>query len=123
MSHYENEIERLDLGGLIFDLSGKAEGLAYHASMGVKMYVTPKVFLSIGGGLGGSDQSISFELMTIKQEEDDFLPSYQVFAGVEYFPVDHFRIGLRYRWTKMEGMNLFSSQELHLAELSVGYSH
>ena len=123
MSHYENEIERLDLGGLIFDLSGKAKGLAYHASMGMKMYVTPKVFLSIGGGLGGSDQSISFELMTIKKEEDDFLPSYQVFAGVEYFPVDHFRIGLRYRWTKMEGMNLFSSQELHLAELSVGYSH
>ena len=123
LSHYENEIEQLDLSGLLFDLTGKTEGVAYHASIGAKMYVTPKLFLSLGGGLGGSDQSISFELMTITQEDDEFLLSYQVFAGLEYFPVDHFRIGLRYRWTKMEEMNLFSSQELHLCELSVGYSH
>jgi opacity protein-like surface antigen len=61
--------------------------------------------------------------MEVVQQEDDVLLSYQVFAGLEYYPTDHFRIGLRYRWMLSEGMDLFSSQELHLGELSLGYSH
>ena len=124
LSYYENEIKKLDLtDGLVFDLFGDVKGLSYHASIGAKMYINTRSFLSFGAGVGASDQSVSFELMEVVQQEDDVLLSYQVFAGLEYHPTDHFRIGLRYRWMLSEGMDLFSSQELHLGELSLGYSH
>jgi opacity protein-like surface antigen len=124
LSYYENEIKKLDLtDGLVFDLFGDVKGLSYHASIGAKMYINTRSFLSFGAGVGASDQSVSFELMEVVQQEDDVLLSYQVFAGLEYYPTDHFRIGLRYRWMLSEGMDLFSSQELHLGELSLGYSH
>ena len=119
LSHYENAIEQLNVGGMTLDLDGEARGLAYHASIGSKIYITSNAFFFLAGGLGASDQSIQFDGV----EEEDVLLSYQLFTGLEYFPTDHVMIGLRYRWMKMEGMNLFSSQELHLGELSLGYSH
>ncbi|MDC0921112.1 hypothetical protein OAQ11_01620 [Opitutales bacterium] len=36
-------------------------------------------------------------------------------------PSEHFRVGLRYRWMKVEEMALFTARDLHLAELSLGY--
>lgn len=36
-------------------------------------------------------------------------------------PSEHFRVGLRYRWMKVEEMTLFTARDLHLAELSLGY--
>ena len=127
LSHYENDLETLLIPEAIpdpyFDVHGKAKGLAYNASLGTKMYITQRAYLSLGVGLGASDQSISFELFDVVVEEEDVLLNYQFFAGLDYFPRDHFQIGMRYRWFKSEAMDLFSSQELHLAELSVGYSH
>ena len=127
LSHYENDLEALLIPEAIpdpyFDVHGKAKGLAYNASLGTKMYITQRAYLSLGVGLGASDQSISFELFDVVVEEEDVLLNYQFFAGLDYFPRDHFQIGMRYRWFKSEAMDLFSSQELHLAELSVGYSH
>ena len=117
MSYHENKIKELDLGGI--NLShGKSKGIDYHTSLGAKMYITPQAYFSMGGGLGASDKSIKIDSI----EEEDILWSYQVFAGLNYFPTNHFQIGLRYRWLKAEAMNLFSSQKLHLAELSLGYS-
>ena len=34
LSHYENAIEQLNVGGMTLDLDGEARGLAYHASIG-----------------------------------------------------------------------------------------
>ena len=69
------------------------------------MYITPQTYFSMGGGLGASDKSIKIDLL----KREDILWSYQVFTGLNYFPRNHFQIGLRYRWLKAEAMNLFSS--------------
>ena len=34
---------------------------------------------------------------------------------------EHLRLGLRYRWIRIGEMELFTSRDLHLAELSLGY--
>ena len=76
------------------------------------MYITPKGIFVIRSGFGCSaDQSISFELFDVVVEEEDVLLNYQFFAGLDYFPRDHFQIGMRYRWFKSEAMDLFSSQD------------
>ena len=118
MSYHENEIEAFESGGRTF-LQGMSKVLAYNASIGAKMYINPKTFITLGGGLGASDQSIKQDSIS----EDDVVLNYQFFTGLNYFPSEHFQVGLRYRWVKTEAMDIFSSHDLHIGEISIGYSH
>jgi opacity protein-like surface antigen len=118
MSYHENEIEAFESGGRTF-LPGMSKVLAYNASIGAKMYINPKTFITLGGGLGASDQSIKQDSIS----EDDVVLNYQFFTGLNYFPSEHFQVGLRYRWVKTEAMDIFSSHDLHIGEISIGYSH
>ena len=118
MSYHENEIEAFESGGRTF-LPGMSKVLAYNASIGAKIYINPKTFITLGAGLGASDQSIKLDSIS----EDDVVMNYQFFTGLNYFPAEHFQVGLRYRWVKTEVMDIFSSHDLHIGEISIGYSH
>ena len=85
----ENENKRTRFGGINLS-QGKSKGIDYHTSLGAKMYITPQAYFSMGGGLGASDKSIKIDSI----EEEDILWSYQVFAGLNYFPTNHFQIGI-----------------------------
>lgn len=118
MSYHENEIEAFESGGRTF-LPGMSKVLAYNGSIGAKIYINPKTFITLGAGLGASDQSIKLDSIS----EDDVVMNYQFFTGLNYFPAEHFQVGLRYRWVKTEVMDIFSSHDLHIGEISLGYSH
>lgn len=121
LSYFHNELESIDIGLPSVRFSGKTDGMGGHLSAGVKVPVSHSFNLTLGGGLGGTHQDISFLLMGLPVEEEDFLFSYQFFTGLEYHPIDHLRIGIRYRWLRVGETDLFSARNLHLAELSLGY--
>ena len=54
-------------------------------------------------------------------EEKAFLLSYQLFTGLEIRPTESACLGLRYRWLNIEAMESFSSRNLHLLEMYLGY--
>ena len=111
LSHYENDLESLLIPEAIpdpyFDVHGKAKGLAYNASLERKC-ISPNGHVCHWEWVWVLDQSISFELFDVVVEEDVLL-NYQFFAGLDYFPRDHFQIGMRYRWFKTEAMVFFIS--------------
>jgi opacity protein-like surface antigen len=121
LSYFYNELENVDLGSTLISFSGKAEGMGGHLSAGFKIPFSRSFNLAFGAGLGGTHQDVTFKLMGIPVREEDFLFSYQLFSGLEFYPTDHLRFGLRYRWLRVEDMDLFNSRDLHLAELSLGY--
>jgi len=121
LSYFQNNLDSVDLGVSALDFSGDASGVGFHLSLGGKLPISQFVSLFLGGGVGGSHQDISFNLMGFPVGEEDIVLSYQIFSGVEFSPSEHFRVGLRYRWMKVEEMTLFSARDLHLAELSLGY--
>jgi opacity protein-like surface antigen len=121
LSYFYNELENVDLGSTSISFSGKAEGMGGHLSAGFNIPFSRSFNLALGAGLGGTHQDITFKLMGIPVREEDFLFSYQLFTGLEFYPTDHLRFGLRYRWLRVEDMDLFTDRDLHLAELALGY--
>ncbi len=121
VSYFHNEMESMDIGLPGLSFSGKTEGMGGHISAGAKIPFSQSFNITLGGGLGGTYQDVSFRLMGITVEEEDLLFSYQLFTGIEYYPTDYLRLGLRYRWLCVEEMDLFAARDLHLAELALGY--
>ena len=121
LSYFTNDLESIDLGSPGLDFSGDTSGVGFHLSVGGKLPISQHVSLFLGGGLGGTHQDISFQLMGIPVGEEEIVFSYQLFSGVEFSPSEHLRLGLRYRWLRVGEMKLFTSRDLHLAELSLGY--
>jgi opacity protein-like surface antigen len=118
LSYFYNEMKSINVP-LVF--LGETDGLGFHLSGGSRIHFNDYFAGLLGGGLGGVDQESSFLLSGISVEEKDFLFSYQIFAGFELRPIDHLIIGIRYRWLRIQEMEIFSNREMHLAELSVGY--
>ena len=118
LSYFENDLTKLDSFG---SFSGEAKGLGVHLSGGLRLHFNNLVAWVLGGGLGGVDQDISFHLANLPVMEDEFLLSYQIFTGLELRAFEHAVLGLRYRWLRVNEMDLFSARDMHLTELSLGY--
>ena len=101
--------------------TGESTGVGVHLAGGGRFFLNDLVSFSLGAGVGGVNQNISFVLAGIPMEEKDFLLSYQLFTGVEIRPADSTCLGLRYRWLNIEEMESFSSRNLHLLEMYLGY--
>lgn len=67
------------------------------------------------------NQEMGFDLSTNLIEEESMLFTYQLFNGIHFAMAEHLRLGLRYRWMRVREMEFFTSRDLHLAELSLGY--
>ena len=120
LSYFQNDMRSINVN-IPLDFSGKTEGVGLHISAGGRVHFNEYIAGVMGAGVGGVEQDVSIELWGIGVEESDFLFSYQIFAGLEFRPIDYLIIGLRYRWLGVEEMEIFSSRNHHLAELSLGY--
>ena len=118
LSHFQNEMHSINLP---VEFTGESYGLGMHLSGGGRVHVNEISSCFLGVGIGGVEQNLSFSMAGTPVEESDFLLSFQLFAGLEFRPTDHMRVGLRYRWLRIEEMRRFSERQLHLAELSLGY--
>lgn len=118
LSYFQNDMKSINVP-LVF--LGETDGLGFHLSGGGRIHFNNYFAGLLGAGLGGVDQESSFLLSGISVEEKDFLFSYQIFAGFELRPIDHLILGIRYRWLRIEKMEVFSNRDMHLTELSVGY--
>ena len=67
------------------------------------------------------NQEMGFDLSTNLIEEESMLFTYQLFNGINFAMAENLRLGLRYRWMRVGEMEFFTSRDLHLAELSLGY--
>ena len=90
-------------------------------SGGLRYDFTRFLSASLGGGFGFVQQELSMSIMGIPVEDEDFIFTYHFFTGLELRPLEHFLIGLRYRWSRVGEMEYFSSRQMHFAELSAGY--
>jgi opacity protein-like surface antigen len=120
LSFMQNKMKSMDLP-FTLSFSGKSQGIGVHLNGGGRLHLNKFIACSIGVGVGGVDQDLSFLLSGVPFEENDFLMSYQIFTGIEYRPTESSTMGLRYRWLSIDEMDAFSSRELHLIELWLGY--
>ena len=120
LSYIENKFKSI---GTIIPLgfSGEATGVGVHLAGGGRFFLNDLISFYIGVGIGGVNQNISFLLEGYPVEDKDFLFSYQLFAGLEFRPVHSTSLGLRYRLLNIEEMESFSSRDLHLLEMYLGY--
>tara|TARA_B100001093_G_C26854511_1_gene1026766 strand:- start:1501 stop:2343 length:843 start_codon:yes stop_codon:yes gene_type:complete len=118
LSYFHNDMKSINVP-LVF--LGETDGVGFHFSGGGRIHFNDYISGLLGAGLGGVNQESSFLLSGISVEESDFLFSFQLFTGLELRPVDYLVLGIRYRWMRVEEMELFSARDMHLAELSVGY--
>lgn len=121
LSYFYNEFDNLDLGFSSVSFSGKVEGMSGHLSGGFKIPLSRSLNLAFGAGIGGTNQDVSFKLTGIPVRDEGFLLSYQLFSGLDYYPINHLRLGLGYRWLRVDDMKLFTGRDLHMAELALGY--
>lgn len=120
ISYIQNRMKSMNLPFPI-SFSGISKGLGIHLNGGGRVHLNQNFSFSIGAGIGGVDQDISFLLSVLEVEDEEFVMSYQIFSGFEYRPVVSTSMGLRYRWLHIDKMDLFSSRDLHLIELWLGY--
>lgn len=121
LSGFNNSFDKVDIGSSGIDFSGDSSGFGGYVSGGGRYDFNKFLSGSLGGGVGFIQHDISLSIMGLPVEDEDFLYSYHFFTGFEFRPYDHFLMGLRYRWSKIGKMNLFSSKQIHSAELTMGY--
>jgi len=120
LTYTENKMKSIEIP-VPLSFTGESTGVGVHLAGGGRFFLNDFVSFSLGAGVGGVNQNISFVLAGIPVEEKDFLLSYQLFTGVEIRPADSTCLGLRYRWLNIEEMESFSSRDLHLLEMYLGY--
>ena len=102
---------------------GKTENFGFLLNLGGKIPLSSKINLAIGAGGGIFSQKIAFALAGASiSEKKNNLFSYQFFTGLNYQINKYLKMGLDYRWRKLMEMTNYSSRELHLIALSLGYS-
>ena len=120
LSYTENKMKSIEIP-VPLSFTGESTGVGVHLAGGGRFFLNDFVSFSLGAGIGGVNQNISFELAGIPVEEKDLLLSYQLFTGLEISPTESACLGLRYRWLNIEAMESFSSRNLHLLEMYLGY--
>lgn len=121
LSGFNNSFEEIDIGFPGIEFSGESSGFGGLISGGLRYDFTRFLSASIGGGFGFVQQELSMSIMGIPVDDEDLLFTYHFFTGLELRPFEHFLIGLRYRWSRVGEMEYFSSRQMHMAELSMGY--
>lgn len=121
LNGFNNSLKEIDIGFPGIEFDGDSSGFGGLLSGGVRYDLTRFLSLSLGGGFGFVEQELSMSIMGIPVEDKDLLFTYHFFTGLELRPFEHFLIGLRYRWSKVGHMEYFSSRQMHMAELSMGY--
>ena len=121
LSGFNNSFEEMDIGFPGVEFSGESSGFGGMISGGLRYDFTRFLSASLGGGFGFVQQELSMSIMGIPVEDEDFMFTYHFFTGLELRPLEHFLIGLRYRWSRVGEMEYFSSRQMHIAELSAGY--
>ena len=117
-SYLRNDIKGINLPVVV---RGKIDGFGYYFSSGGRINFNDYISGFAGIGVGGVNQQLDLSLDVIPIEQNDFLFGYQIFSGLEFRPLDSTSIGLRYRWLHIDEMDIFSSRDLHLIELWLGY--
>ncbi len=120
LTYTENKMKSIEIP-VPLSFSGESTGVGVHLAGGGRFFLNDFVSFSLGAGIGGVNQNISYLLTGIPVEEKDFLLSYQLFTGLEIRPTESACLGLRYRWLNIEEMESFSSRDLHLLEMYLGY--
>ncbi|MDB3958569.1 porin family protein [Opitutales bacterium] len=117
-SYLRNDIKGINQP---LDVSGEIDGFGYYLSSGGRFNFNDSISGFVGTGVGGVNQQFQLSLYGVSIEQNEFLFGYQVFSGLEFRPLDSTSIGFRYRWLYIDKMDLFSSRDLHLLELYLGY--
>ena len=121
LSYFHNDLGNLDAGLPSMSFSGETKSMGAHFSVGTKVPLSESFDLKFALGIGGISQDLSFHLMDMVVEEEKFLLSGQLLGSIEYYPNQNLCFSLGYRWMNLSEMEMFSSRDLHLAELSLGY--
>jgi opacity protein-like surface antigen len=110
-------------GGLILlPVSGDMSGLGFTANVGGRVFVSDKIPLLFGGGLGVVRQSVQLNIMGVAVPEvESWELSYQLFFGGGYVFNEHVELQLLYRWYTTQEMSSFSRRSMHLGEIALGY--
>ena len=123
LTYARSDLESIDLGGVPLSFSGDTEFFGFHLTGGGKVGLLDKLKLPFGFGVGGGRQEISIMLGNVAFSESDFVLTYHLFAGLEYFATDNLLFGMRYRLVNLGEMNSFSRRDLQMLEFSCGYQY
>ena len=120
---YRNRFSGLDLPSFgTLNASGDVSGLGFTANGGGRLFVSDKIPLLFGGGLGVVRQSVQLNISGIPgPEEESWELSYQLFFGGGYVFNEHIELQLLYRWYTTHEMSSFSRRSMHLGEIALGY--
>jgi opacity protein-like surface antigen len=123
LTYARSDLESIDLGGAPLTFSGDTEFFGFHLTGGGKVGLLDKLKLPFGLGVGGGRQEISMMLGNVPFSESDFVLTYHLFAGLEYFATDNLLFGMRYRLVNLGEMSSFSNRALQMLEFSCGYQY
>jgi hypothetical protein len=121
-TYARSELESIELP-LPLSFSGDTEFFGFHLTGGGKVDLLDDIKLPFGIGVGGGRQEISMMLGGVPFSESDFVLTYHLFAGLEYFATEHLLFGMRYRLVNLGEMTSFSNRALQMLEFSCGYQY
>ena len=114
-----NELEGIP--GIALPFSGNVSTLSGSLSAGTNLPFSDNLDLFLGGGLGYARQDTEFILGTISAPETSQVMLWQLATGINFTPLSHMLIGLRYRWVYLAEMEDFTDRYMHSFEISLGY--
>ena len=117
-SYQRNDLKSINPS---FNIVGGIEGLGFHLSSGGRINFNESFSGIAGIGVGGIRQELNLSWSGYPIGDTDFLFSSNVLLGLEFRPIDHLVLGLRYRWILIDNMDLFSKRYLSSFELTAGY--
>jgi hypothetical protein len=117
------DLESIDSGRFNPSFSGDTEFFGFYLTGGRKLDLLDDLKLPFGFGVGGGRQEISMMLGGVPYSESDFVLTYHLFAGLEYFATEHLLFGMRYRLVNLGELTSFSSRTLQMLEFSCGYQY
>jgi opacity protein-like surface antigen len=115
------DLESIDLGRFDPSFSGDTEFFGFYLTGGRKVDLLDDLKLPFGFGVGGGRQEISMMIGGVPYSESDFVLTYHLFAGLEYFATEHLLFGMQYRLANLGELTSFSSRTLQMLEFSCGY--
>ena len=117
------DLELIDSGRFNPSFSGDTEFFGFYLTGGRKLDLLDDLKLPFGFGVGGGRQEISMMLGGVPYSESDFVLTYHLFAGLEYFATEHLLFGMHYRLVNLGELTSFSSRTLQMLEFSCGYQY